>query len=74
MTKEEILQKLKFDMELRGKQPTTIEYYISKVRMYQDYFDKPADQMGETEISEYLHYLLTVKKTAKTASTPTTAH
>ena len=65
MTKEEILQKLRFDMELRGKQPPTIESYISKVRKYQDHFDKPADQMSEAEISEYLHYLLTVKKNGK---------
>jgi len=65
MTKEEILQKLRFDMELRGRQPPTIESYISKARMYQDYFDKPADQMGEAEISEYLHYLLTVKKNSQ---------
>ena len=62
MTKEQILEKLRFDMELRGRQPVTIEHYVSKVRMYQDYFDKPADQMGEAEINEYLHYLLTVKK------------
>ena len=46
MTKEEILQKLRFDLELRGRNPTTIDYYISKVRIYQDYFGKPADQMG----------------------------
>jgi len=65
MTKEEILQKLRFDMELRGRQPPTIESYISKARMYQDYFDKPADQMGEAEISEYLHYLLTVRKNSQ---------
>jgi len=65
MTKEEILQKLRFEMELRGRQPITIEYYISKVRLYQDYFDKPADQMGEAEISQYLHYLLTVKKNSQ---------
>jgi len=65
MTKEEILQKLRFDLELRGKQPPTIENYISKARKYQEHFDKPADQMGEAEISEYLHYLLTVKKNCK---------
>jgi hypothetical protein len=34
------------------------------VRLFQDHFDKPADQMGEAEISEYLHYLLTEKKLA----------
>ena len=67
MTKEEILQKLRFDMELRGRQPMTIDYYVSKVRLYQDYYDKPADQMGEAEIKEYLHYLLTVKKNGRSS-------
>jgi len=67
MTKEDILQKLKFDMELRGRQAMTIDYYTSKVRLYQDYFDKPADQMGEAEIKEYLHYLLTVKKNSQSS-------
>ena len=52
-------------MELRGRQPITIEHYVSKVRMYQDHFDKPADQMGEAEINEYLHHLLTVKKNSQ---------
>ena len=67
MTKEEILQKLRFDMELRGRQPITIDYYTSKVRLFQDYFDKPADQMGEAEIKEYLHYLRTVKKNSQSS-------
>ena len=67
MTKEEILQKLRFDMELRGRQPPTIESYVSKTRLYQDYFDKPADQMGEEEIKEYLHYLRTVKKNSQSS-------
>ena len=61
MTKEEILARLRTDMEVRGRRPVTIEHYESKVRRYQDYFDRPADQMGEEEINEYLHYLLTVK-------------
>lgn len=61
MTKEEILQKLQKDLETRGRCTETIRDYISKVRLYQDYFDKPADQMGEKEINEYLHYLITSK-------------
>jgi len=61
MTKEEILQKLSKDLEARGRVPDTVEDYISRVKRYQDYFDKPADQMGESEIMEYQRYLITEK-------------
>lgn len=65
MTKEDVLAKLKTEMELRGRSPITIEHYLAKLRrLYQDYFDNPADELGEEEIGEYLHYLLTVKNTA----------
>lgn len=57
MTKEEIVQKLVKDLEVRGRSIGTIRDYTSKVSLYQDYFGKPADQMGEAEIYEYLHYL-----------------
>jgi len=62
MTKEEILRKLTFDLETRGRSIETIKEYTSKTRLYQDHYGKPADQMGETKIIEYLHYLATEKK------------
>ena len=62
MTKQEILDKLKFDLELRNRTKDTIKDYAMHVRLYQDYFDKPADQMGVDEIRDFLHYLLTEKK------------
>jgi len=58
MTKQEILDKLKFDMELRNRSTHTIHDYIRRVQCFQDYFDRPADQMREPEIAEYLHHLL----------------
>ena len=61
MTKQEILEKLVFDLELRKRSEHTILDYQKHVRLFQDYFDKPADQMGEEEIRQYLHYLLTEK-------------
>ncbi|MCL2254848.1 MAG: site-specific integrase [Lachnospiraceae bacterium] len=61
MTKQEVLEKLKFDLELRNRCKDTIEDYSLHVRLFQDYFDKPADQMGTEEIKEFLHYLLTQK-------------
>jgi len=61
MTKEQILERLKFDLESRGRSAATVKEYTEKVRLYQDHFEKPADQMGEAEIMEYQHYLITVK-------------
>jgi len=62
MTKEQILEKMKFDLEARGLSQCTVEDYMAKVRFYQDHFGKPADQMGENEILAYQHYLLNEKK------------
>ena len=62
MTKEQVLEQLKFDLESRGRSPSTVEDYMAKVGLFQDHYGKPADQMGETEILEYQHYLLTEKK------------
>ena len=67
MTKAEILAKLRADLELRGRSEETIKEYVSKARLYQDYYDKPADQLGEQEIIDYLHYLLTEKKISQTS-------
>lgn len=61
MTKEEILQKLTKDLALRGRSLATVEEYTSKVRLYQDYYDKPANEMGEVEMIAYLHHLATEK-------------
>lgn len=61
MTKEQILEKLRFDLEARGRSPDTVVDYVRHVRFFQDHYDKPADQMRETEIMEYQHYLVTEK-------------
>ena len=67
MTKEEILEKLRSDLELRGRSEETIKGYVMKARLFQDHYGKPADQMGEQEIIDYLHYLLTVKQNGQTS-------
>ena len=62
MTKSEIVQRLSRDLEVRGRSQATVEEYASKVRLYQDYYNKPADQLCEEDIINYLHYLATEKK------------
>lgn len=62
MTQEEMLERLEFDMELRGFSPHTHAEYTTKVKIFQNYFGKPASELGESEIKIFLHYLATNKK------------
>lgn len=64
MTKEEVLAKLKFDVELRGLSKSTLDEYLTKAKLFQDHFDKPATELGIEDVRQYLHYLTTVKKLA----------
>lgn len=62
MTKEQVLEKLKFDVALRGLSKNTQDEYYSRVKIFQDYFDKPATELTEKDIREFLHYLTTERK------------
>lgn len=61
MTKEETLEKMRIDLEVRGRSPDTIHDYYCRVGTYQDFYDKPAEELSEPEITGFLHHLLTVK-------------
>ena len=70
MRQEEILQKLQKDLEMRGRSEETVREYVSKVRMYQEYYGVPAEELGIEAIQEYLHYLYVEKKlSASTVNT-----
>lgn len=62
MTKEQVLQKLRFDTELRGLSKHTQDEYYFRAKIFQDHFDKPATELGEQEIREFLHFLTTERK------------
>jgi site-specific recombinase XerD len=64
MTKEEVLAKLKFDVELRGLSNHTQAEYYTKAKLFQDHFDKPATELSVENVRQFLHYLTTVKKLA----------
>ncbi len=61
MTKEEILQKLLFDTTLRGLSKNTQDEYYTKVKQFQNHYDKPATELTIEDIQNYLYYLLTEK-------------
>ena len=64
MTKNQVLEKLQFDVELRGLSKNTQDEYYSRVKIFQNYFDKPATELGEKDIRNFLHYLTTERKLA----------
>jgi site-specific recombinase XerD len=59
MTQQEILERLQTDMELRGRSAKTIKQYQIRINTYQNYFGKPADQMGDDEVRKFIQYRLT---------------
>lgn len=61
MTKEEILQKLQFDTKLRGLSKNTQAEYYTKVKQFQNYYDKPATELTVEDIKNYLYYLMNEK-------------
>lgn len=62
MTKEEVLEKVKFHAELKGLTKNTQDEYYTKAKMLQDFYDKPATELDVEDIQKYLHYLYTVRK------------
>ena len=64
MTRDEILTKLNDDMQLRGLSETTRHHYTRQARIFQNFFEKPADQLGIPEIQQFLLHLARDKKLA----------
>lgn len=58
MTEQQILDRMRMDLELSGHNESTIKTYLIRVQGFQAYFGKPADQLGENELREYLHHHL----------------
>jgi len=49
------LQKMKFEMELRGLSPDTQKHYLSHLKLLEKHFAKPAPQISMDELKQYLH-------------------
>jgi len=60
-TKQDVLDRLMQDMELKGFSETTNKEYSQKVRAFQDYYDKPANELGVEDIRKFLLHLSKVK-------------
>lgn len=50
------------DMQLRGFSPKTQYRYIMNLKSFEKYFSQPAENMGQDELRDFLHYLINDKK------------
>lgn len=63
MTNEEIIQKAREEITLRGLSPCTEKEYMDKMRVLLRYYEnRPLENMTETDLRNFLFYLLNVKK------------
>src|SRR3989337_3858067 len=50
------------DLQLRGITPRTQKSYLREVRNFAKYFNKSPEELGESEVKEYLLHLLKERK------------
>ena len=67
MDNQQVIEKMIRDMQLRGLSKGTQKTYSENVAHFQKYFKKPATELWEQEIREYLYYLRNVKKLSTSA-------
>jgi len=56
---------MKRDLELKNYSPKTRSCYLASVRSFALHFHRSPDELGDSEIREYLHYLLTDRKVSQ---------
>lgn len=62
MTNEEILERLRNDIKLRGHSQNTLEEYVHRVKIFLEYAKSPVEQMTEEDIKDFLLYLKDERK------------
>lgn len=62
MTNQEVLKKLKEDMEMRGFSKYTKENYLNKTKEILKYFNKPIEEVTTKELREFLMRYIRVEK------------
>ena len=59
---QQFKEQFKIDLELKNYSPKTREAYIWYLECFAKHFDKEPTELGEPEIRQYLHYLITIKQ------------
>ena len=61
---EQILLRMKEDIELRGLSKNTLVSYTRGGRIFLEYCNRPAEQLNEQDIRDFLRYLINEKKSS----------
>lgn len=61
----DLLMKMKFDMELKGFADKTITSYLTNVKKISMYYNLPPEEITQDQIREFLHYSITVRKLSR---------
>lgn len=59
------LEKMKFDMELKGFAYKTITTYLMNVKKISKHFNLPPEELTHDQIREFLHYSITIRKLSR---------
>lgn len=59
------LEKMKFDMELKGFADKTITTYLKNVNLVSKHFALPPEDLTKDQIREFLHYAIKVRKLSR---------
>jgi integrase/recombinase XerD len=62
--KEQVLLRLREDIQLRGLSKHTLESYTINARIFLEYCNRPIDQLDEHDIRNFLWYLIDEKKSS----------
>jgi integrase/recombinase XerD len=62
--KEQVLLRLREDIQLRGLSKHTLESYTINARIFIEYCNRPIDQLDEYDIRNFLWYLIDEKKSS----------
>ena len=57
-----LVEKMLMDMTLQNLSPKTISAYSWHIKKFCEYFDKPAEELGEDDIRHYLYHLKAIEK------------
>jgi len=62
MNKEQVLLRMKEDIQLRGLSENTMVSYMLNARIFLEYCNRPVEQLNEHDIRNFLFYLINEKK------------
>ena len=62
MNKEQVLLRMKEDIQLRGLSENTMMSYILNARIFLEHCNRPVEQLNEHDIRKFLVYLIKRRK------------